>query len=130
MFEGGAGWATRSVGDYPVMAIEYNHIPKFLTNGKNEFAICNDGKISLGRENYTVIVSLLNRFIEHINSGRKIKSVAEVPLISETTLPPAFELFRKKESESQYMNKIVLECWQCFVEPMLSDYIKNLHSTT
>ena len=128
MFEGGAGWATRSVGDYPVMAIKYEHIPKFLTNGKNEFAICDDGKISLERENYIVIVALLNRLIEHINSGRKIRSAAEVPLILETTLPSKLELYERKELEEQqqYMNKNILKCWKCFVEPNLSDYIKAL----
>ena len=126
MFEGGAGWATRSVGEYPVMAIKYEYIPKFLTNGKNEFSICDGNKIVLSRNNYTALVSLINRLIEHVNAGRRLKSEEEVPLIAETTLPPELELFKKHESPEQYMNSTIKDCWACFVEKELQTYMKEI----
>ena len=126
MFEGGAGWATRSVGDYPVMAIKYEHIPKFLTNGKNEFSVYDGKSISLSRDNYTALVSLINRLIGHVNVGRQMKSEPEVPLITETTLPSELELFKKGETFEQYMNTTIKDCWACFVEKDLQTYMKEV----
>ena len=127
MFEGGAGWATRSVGDYPVMAIKYEYIPKFLTNGKNEFSIYNDNNISLSRENYSSLVFLINRLIEHINAGRRIKNEAEVPLIAETKLPSEIELHRNHEACENYMNSTIKECWSCFIDKHLPKYLLNVN---
>ena len=130
MFEGGAGWATRSVGDYPLLAIKYDYIPKFLTNGKNEISIYNDKEksISLDRNTYEAVVGIINRMIEHINGGRRIKSQEEVPLIPETSLPKEIEVFRSKEPLEKYMNPKIKEHWSCFVESQLSEYLPNVRS--
>lgn len=81
MFEGGAGWATRSIGDYTVMSITYNEIPKFITNGKTEFCFMNNSKIELSRDAYCFIIQTLNTIIKHINSGRKINDEDEIALL-------------------------------------------------
>lgn len=126
MFEGGAGWATRGIGEYPVMAIKYEHIPKFLTNGKNEFAVQTGTTITLNRENYLSIVSLINRLIKHVNVGRRIKSEEEVPLIKEEKLPSELYLFKKDETIDLYMNSTVRECWTCFIDNHLEEYIASV----
>jgi len=126
MFEGGAGWATRSIGDYPIMAIKYEHIPRFLTNGKNEFVICPKGVIELDRETYLAIVGLINRLIDHVNAGRKIFSLEEANKINETELPSTLELYKRKEDEKKYMNTTILEHWDCYVDQNLKAYLETL----
>ena len=48
MFEGGAGWATRAMGEYPIVSIKYEHIPKFLTNNKKEISLYNNADETFG----------------------------------------------------------------------------------
>lgn len=58
MFEGGAGWATRSVGEYIVLSLTYPEIPQFITNGKLEFCVEKDKNIPLDRPTYLFMINL------------------------------------------------------------------------
>lgn len=128
MFEGGAGWATRAIGEYPVLAIKHGHIPKFLTNGKDEFHLFDDatGAISLDRNNYAKIVYILNILIDHINNGRKVRGETLVPLFNTTPIPNKVKLTRFKKSEQDYMDEKIKEYWKVYVEKIMPQYLEDL----
>lgn len=126
LFEGGAGWATRSIGEYLILAVSHEHIPPFLTNGKFEAGLMEQGKILLSRKNYQTIVSLLNEMIVHINDGRRISGAKEVPLIIERLIPDLHVLKREHKTERDYMNKELVEMWEVYVQDALPQYIKEM----
>ena len=126
MFEGGAGWATRSIGEYPILAIKYNHIPKFLTNGKREFTMLESGKIGLSVRTYCFVVSLLNKMIEHINRGREIRSEALVGYFPEATIPDKLELSHQHKTAEDFMDSTIKECWELYVTPHLQQYLDSM----
>ena len=129
LFEGGAGWVTRGVGEYPILSVKYEHIPKFLTNGKNEMVLwsnANKGCIRLDRNTYQDVVVLLNKLIAHINQGRKIRNEQLVPLFDIAVIPKKPELMKLKKVEQDYMDATILEYWNAYVEPELPNYIKDM----
>ncbi len=123
MFEGGAGWATRSVGEYSIMALKYDNVPKFLTNNKLEFQLCDKGKIELSQETYMFVVHLINRMLEHINKGRSIRNKPLVLLFPEPAIPDKIQLFREHKTVKDYMEDSIKECWAAIVAPSLKDYL-------
>lgn len=128
MFEGGAGWATRGDGEYPICAIKHEHIPQFLTNGKREFHTYDSTKntIPLSRANYEFFVGLLNKMINHINKGRRIRSEPEVPRFAEPSIPEKIEYFGTGKTEKDFMDSEIVKHWKCYVEDKLDDYLENL----
>ena len=128
MFEGGAGWATRAIGEYPILAIKHGHIPKFLTNGKDEFHLFDNatGTISLDRNNYVKVVYILNVLIGHINNGRNVRGESLVPLFKTTPIPDKVKLARLKKSEQDYMDEKIKEYWKVYVEKTMPQYLEDL----
>ena len=129
LFEGGAGWVTRGVGEYPVLSVKYEHIPKFLTNGKNEMALwsnVNKGCIKLDRNTYQDVVTLLNKLIAHVNQGRKMRNEHTVPLFDVVVIPKKPELMKLGKTEQDYMDATLLEYWNAYVEPELQSYINDM----
>ena len=112
MFEGGAGWATRAVGEYIMWSLNYADIPKFLTNGKLEHVV----KESLTKDNYSYIVITLNKIIEHINTGRKIKNEDLIELFDETVFPNKVELSKENKTIEDYMNNDIKEYWKVYID--------------
>ena len=129
MFEGGAGWATRSVDEYPIISVKPEHIPKFLTNDKLEFGLWKNGKIELSQETYLFVVHLLNRMIRHVNGGRRIKGEPLIPEFPETAIPDQLELFRMHKTVEDYMDNLVKECWEAIVVPKLGGYLADLNNS-
>ncbi|HIP44526.1 MAG TPA: hypothetical protein EYG93_04230 [Sulfurospirillum arcachonense] len=111
MFEGGAGWATKAVGEFIMWSLNYEDIPKFLTDGKIEHVV----EESLTKDNYTYIVITLNRIIEHINTGRKIRDEDLIELFNETTFPDQVELDKEQKTIENYMDKAIKEYWKSYV---------------
>ena len=128
MFEGGAGWATRGDGEYPICAIKHDHIPQFLTNGKREFHTYDSTMetIPLSRKNYEFFVGLLNKLIDHINKGRKIRSDPEVARFAEPNIPEKIEYYGTGKSEQDFMDPEIVRYWKCYVEDKLDDYLEKL----
>ena len=128
MFEGGAGWATRAIGEYPILAIKHGHIPKFLTNGKDEFHLFDDatGTIPLDRNNYAKVVYILNILIGHINNGRNVRGEPLVPLFNDAQIPDKVKLARLKKSEQDYMDERIKEYWKVYVEKTMPKYLEDL----
>lgn len=130
MFEGGAGWATRAIGDYPVVAVKHGHIPAFLTNGKNEIHLFNNAAdtIPLDRNNYADIVYVLNRLIKHINKGRELRKEKSVPYFNTKPIPKKTVLVRRGKTERDYMDGRIKEHWKVYVEETLPQYIAKMKS--
>lgn len=117
LFEGGAAWATKSVGDYKIMALTYESIPKFLTNGKSEIVLNIKSKddLLLNEIKYNYIVSILNRLISHLNKNREVSGLEPVSLLSEIKVPDKVELKRLNKTPMDYMDQQLIEYWQTYV---------------
>ncbi len=96
MFEGGAAWATRGAEDYLINFDEYDLIPDYL-NQKGEFLLnlTQNSDLSKG-DFYNQLINTLNKLIEHINIGRKMKAAEEVPLFNNIEFPDKVELSQGK----------------------------------
>lgn len=117
LFEGGAAWATKSVGDYKIMALTYDSIPKFLTNGKSEvvFNINNKDDLQLNEKKYNDLVVILNRLIQHLNKNREVSGLPIVPTLKEIHIPDKVELKRLKKSPIDFMDNTLVEYWNAYV---------------
>jgi hypothetical protein len=105
MFEGGAGWATRSIGDYIVLSLTHEEIPKFITNGKLEFCFEKDKSIPL-------------------NAGRQATGEPLLTPFADCTIPPDIILEREKKIITDYMDDDILTYWNFYVNGKLSDYLE------
>lgn len=123
MFEGGAGWATRAVGEYILLPLTYPEIPVFLTNGKKEFSLERNKKIVLDRITYLYIVGIFNKIITHLNKGRKVKGESLIQLFNEDELPSDIDLAEWGEDITKYFNPMILRFWKYYVENGLDEYI-------
>jgi hypothetical protein len=128
MFEGGAGWATRSVGEYIVLSLTHEEIPQFITNGKLEFCIERNETIELNRSTYLFLRGMLNRMIEHLNAGRRANADTEIVLFDESDIPSDLHLSQQSEDVRDYMDKDITEHWNFYVGNHLESYIKTRHN--
>lgn len=125
MFEGGAGWATRSVGDYILLSLRYEDIPKYLTNGKSEFCMLKNDNIVLDREIYLYMVKVLNEIITHINDGRKIQGQSAVDVFQVPNIPEDIELYKEGKSIRDYMDPEILRYWDFYVGKDIEKYLSS-----
>ena len=123
LFEGGAGWATRSVGDYILLSLTYNEIPKFLTNGKLEYLLEENKSVSLNRKNYTNIVDILNKIIQHLNSGRRSEDL--IDLFPKAEIPSDIELAESEKKIEEYMDSEIIKHWNFYIGDKIEEYLKN-----
>lgn len=123
MFEGGAGWATRSVGEYITLSLTYPEMPKFITNGKLEFCFEKDKNISLDRTTYLFIVKMLNRIISHLNAGRRANAEEEINGFEEVSIPSDLELSKANQTITDYMDKDIKEHWDFYINKSLKAYM-------
>ena len=125
MFEGGAGWATRSIGEYITLSLTYPEMPKFITNGKLEFCLEKNKDIPLDRTTYLFIIKMLNRIINHLNAGRHANSESEIPGFIEKTIPSDIELFNQNKNVTDYMDDDIKEYWNYYITKNLKPYMKK-----
>lgn len=125
MFEGGAGWATRSVNQYITISLTYPEIPKFLTNGKLEFCLEKNRDIPLNRETYNHILHILNRIIRHLNAGRHVNGENEIPEFEESKIPTDIKLNEKKQKVTDYMDKDIKKYWKYYITDNLNEYMEK-----
>lgn len=128
LFEGGAAWATRAIYEYSIISVDYNSIPKFLTNGKFEFTFDASDKSSfiLNEQNYINLITILNRTIAHLNNNKRMRGEPEISLLSKPDFPDAVQ--RKREggkSPQDYMDSVVLEYWQTYVLDNIDEYLQK-----
>lgn len=128
MFEGGAGWATRSVSQYIVLSLTYGEIPKFITNGKMECCLEKGGTIPFDRETYYFIRETLNRMIDHINRGRKVSGESLVSRFEVLEIPEDIVLSRTGQTIEDYMEVEIREYWDYYVGRVLDEYMEKRHN--
>lgn len=127
LFEGGAAWATRSIGMYRIVSLDYESIPKFLTNGKPEFSfnVKNKDSFILDRQSYENLVKVLNEIIEHLNKNREVIKKPTVPLIPEVKFKDEVEMRKEGKTDRDYMDQDVLTYWETYVEKKIDKYIRD-----
>lgn len=127
LFEGGAAWATRSIGMYRIVSLDYESIPKFLTNGKPEFSfnVKNKDSFILDRQSYENLVKVLNEIIEHLNKNREVIEKPTVPLIPEVKFKDEVEMRKEGKTDRDYMDQDVLTYWETYVEKKIDKYIRD-----
>jgi len=130
LFEGGAAWATRSILEYGIIALDYNAIPEFLTNGKPEFAFNFKDRSSfiLNRQNYNNLLLIINRLISHLNNNRKLTGEKEVELIQEPEFKDLVQMKKEGKTEIDYMDKDICEYWQVYVIEQLDKYYDQFNT--
>lgn len=119
MFEGGAGWATRSVGEYIVLSLTYPEMPKFITNGKLEFCFEKNKDIPLDRPTYLFVLKMLNKIIRHLNAGRHANAENEISEFAESTIPSDLELSKQKQLVTDFMDNDIKEYWDFYITKKL-----------
>ncbi len=127
MFEGGAAWATRSVVDYGIISLDYDSIPKYLTNGKSEFSFSKKDKSSfiLDEQSYSNLVTILNRLISHLNNNRIGAGEQPVELIPEPRFDDLVQMQKKEKELKDYMDADVYLYWQTYVVNNLDNYFSD-----
>jgi Molecular chaperone, HSP90 family len=127
LFEGGAAWATRSVLEYSLVAIDYDKIPKYLTNGKSEFSFNSNDKatFTLNQQNYINLVTVLNRIITHLNKNREIAGAVLVSLLDVPIFPDLVQMDSEKKIASDYMDLNLCKYWKSYVLDKLDVYIDH-----
>ncbi|MDO5671901.1 MAG: ATP-binding protein [Actinomycetaceae bacterium] len=127
LFEGGAGWATRSVSEYLKLNVEYDTIPGWLTNGRGEAILLGpDKKIKLTPEVHNYLVSgVLNPMIAHLNRGRDIAGKPTIPAFSSTDFPTKVELDRAGKKLEDYYDPAIVEHWDAVVQGELANYLEQ-----
>lgn len=127
LFEGGAAWATRTIGEYKILALTYESIPQFLTNGKGEIVldIKKEEDFILDRRKYNDIVNILNRIIEHLNKNRAVNGMPLVPKLEKVVFPDKVKLAKEDKTEIQYMDPAVVEYWNKYIFDARYNYLKQ-----
>lgn len=127
LFEGGAGWATRSVSEYLKLNVEYDSIPAWLTNGKGEAALLGANKtIDLTPELHNYLVDgVLNPMIAHLNRGREIADEPPIPLFVSTDFPTALEMSKEGKVLEDYYDSAISEHWGAVVQGEVAGYLEQ-----
>ena len=125
MFESGAGWATRGVGEYTVMSLTYPEIPKFITNGKLEFTFEKNKDILLDKETYLFLVKMFNKIIDHLNAGRCVNGEPKIDEIASIDFPSDLELFETGKTIFDFMDKDLVKHWDFYIENKKEDYLRK-----
>jgi len=125
LFEGGAAWATRSISEYKILALDYGSIPTFLTNGKGEVSIdirTKDG-FEMDTIKYNLIIDIINRLVMHLNKNREILGEQEVPLLARVDFPDNVILAKESKTVFDYMDEDILIYWNEYVVKDSEQYI-------
>lgn len=107
LFEAGAGWITRGVDEYHIVASAYDAVPAWLRGQVTIYPI--ELAKDLSRNSYLMIVKVVNGLIEHINKGRaKDKHVSQ---IEEKNIPDGEKLELKEKEIEEFFDKDVHESY-------------------
>lgn len=116
LFEGGAGWATRAIGDFDLLTTNYSDAPVFLHNGNTLQNLMNSsGCIELTQDVYSEIVRALNHLVDHLNSGREILGSDEfIERFSTDDIPPSHR--RSGKPITSFMDPAFVDLWNEYVQ--------------
>lgn len=123
MFEGGAGWVTRSVAEYKMLNVNYDDVPEFLKGGRKILSLLAGGKIELREDVHQYLLKLvLNPMIEHVNRGRRIAARLEVLPFEVPVIPSELERVKEGRELSAYFDPMLVEHWAHYVTPHADEY--------
>jgi len=126
LFEGGAGWATRSVSEYLKLNLDYSSIPKWLTNGKGEALLLADNTIELTPDLHNYLVDgILNPMVRHLNLGRDISGSDRVTEFRSAEYPISTEMRAAGKQPSDYFDRDISDMWQSGIADGISDYLRD-----
>ncbi len=127
LFEGGAGWATRSVSEYLKLNVEYGTIPGWLTNGRGEAVLLGpNNTIDLTPEVHNYLVGgVLNPMIAHLNRGRDIAGEQSIPFFTSAEFPTAVEMAKESKTPQDYYDPAIVEHWGAVVQGELAGYLER-----
>lgn len=125
LFEAGAGWATRTIGEYTVLSTLYEDVPDWLTNGKPEVCLSKKQEIELSVRYYNQLVDLLNRLIEHLNMGRDIKREQKIEPFKNAEFPSEKEINDAGKVYRDYMDQEIVDHWEYYIRPFLNAYFSD-----
>ena len=125
LFEAGAGWATRTVGEYLIMSTERGDIPTWLTNDRPEVCIGESQIAELNFEKYNKVVDFLNAIIDHINKGRYIKGEQALEPFYLSDCPSEIEMTKAGKTQTDYMDKEIVRYWNYYIAPFLNSYYSD-----
>lgn len=127
LFEGGAGWATRSVSEYLKLNVEYGTIPGWLTNGRGEAVLLGaNNTIELTPEVHNYLVDgVLNPMIAHLNRGRDIAGEQSIPSFTSADFPTAVEMAKESKTPQDYYDSAIVEHWEVVVQGELAGYLEQ-----
>lgn len=125
LFEGGAGWATRSVSEYLKLNVDFRSIPAWLTNGRGEALLLDSSNnIELRPDIYNyLVVGVLNPMIQHMNRGRDIAGADLIPLFDSVEFPSAVDMRRAGKAPRDYFDPLIVEHWEVVVDSGLAAYL-------
>lgn len=127
LFEGGAGWATRSVSEYLKLNVEYGTIPGWLTNGRGEAVLLDSNNtIELTPEIHNYLVNgVLNPIISHLNRGRDIADKPAITPFISADFPTTVEMARDGMKPQDYYDPAIIEHWEAVVQGELAGYLER-----
>lgn len=129
LFEGGAGWATRSVNEYLKLNMDFRSIPAFLTNGKSEATILHSNKIQLTPELHNYLIDgIFNPMIAHLNRGRAVSGDVVLQPFIRQEYPPGLEMAKLGKIAEEYFDEVIAEHWRLLVESELPAYLADYTS--
>lgn len=129
MFEGGAGWITRSVGEFRLLSVRFEDVPHFLTNGKKEFSLLDGSKIELRPDVHQYLIDMvLNPMINHLNQGRAISSQEMIKPFDSPVLPTKVQLKASGGDFADYFDQNLVDHWEAHVTPIAADYVRAMES--
>ena len=124
LFEGGAGWATRSVSQYRKLNMEFKTIPAFLTDGRGEHSVIEGDAITLTPTLHNYLVEgVLNPMLEHLNRGRAVRGEHLMDPFEVKQMPTQVELDAAGETPADYMDPDLVAQWRALVEPEVEKYL-------
>ena len=63
-----------------------------------------------------MILGLFNRFIEHINKGRKIRNDKIILIFEDKEIPSDIEISKTGKILEDYMDKKILDYWKFYIK--------------
>ncbi|MFF2271735.1 ATP-binding protein [Agromyces sp. NPDC058136] len=129
LFEGGAGWATRSVSEYLKLNVDYGSIPAFLTNGKSEASVLpgNEQRLTPELHNY-LIEGIFNPMISHLNRGREVSGEDSIEPFVRPAFPTPLDIAKSKVRIEDHYDEMIAEHWEYLVTTKLAAYVASYSS--
>lgn len=120
LFEGGAGWATRGMSEIDILARTYDDIPSFLKDGRDLKGLIDEkGLLRLTRDVYFTVGAEINKLVDHLNAGRKIRGEQDsIESLKLDSIKPQQE-WGDKDTLEDFLDQRFVKIWKTYVQENL-----------